>query len=266
MGKKDISLLLGIGLAFTCLIAAFMIEGGSPLKLIGISALIIIAGGTFGALTVSFGLGTVLKELPAGIIRAMNTNELDLPKLINLFVTFAEKARKEGLLSLEEDIQSDLADKEYDPLVKRGLSLVIDGIDATAIQGIFEVEIMQYEERTKAKTSVFEQAGGFCPTMGIVGTVLGLISVLSHLNEPEKLGGSIAAAFIATLYGIGFANIIFLPIANKLKGIMKSEIEMKNLILVGVISLQAGDNPRIVRDKLIGFIAENHRDKVVATD
>ena len=266
MGKKDISLMLGMGVAFGCLIMAFVIEGGNPLKLIGISALIIIAGGTFGALTISFGLPTLLKELPSGFIRALNSSDLDHEKIVNLFVTFAEKARKEGLLSLEEDVQSELSAKEYDPLVKRGLSLVIDGIDASAINGIFEVEIMQYEERQKAKTAIFEQAGGFCPTMGIVGTVLGLISVLSHLNEPEKLGESIAAAFIATLYGIGFANIIFLPVANKLKAIMKAEVEMKSLILVGVISLQAGDNPRIVRDKLIGFIAENHRDKVTAVD
>jgi len=266
VGKKDISMVLGIGLGFVCLIAAFIVEGGSPLKLLSVSAIMIIAGGTFGALTVSFGLPMVLKELPGGFLRSMSAVEHDQSKLVNLFVTFAEKARKEGLLSLEEDIQSDLSSDEYDPLVKRGLSLVIDGIDASAIQSIFEVEIMEFEEREKTKVGLFEQAGGFCPTMGIVGTVLGLISVLSHLNEPEKLGESIAAAFIATLYGIGFANIIFLPIANKLKGIMKGQIEVKNLILVGVISLQAGDNPRIVKDKLIGFISENHREKVTSVD
>ena len=266
MGKKDISMVLGIGLAVTMLIAAFIVEGGNPVKLLSVSAAMIIVGGTFGAITVSFGLPVVLKEIPAGFIRALSSVEHDQSKLVNLFVTFAEKARKEGLLSLEEDIQSDLSSDEYDPLVKRGLSLVIDGIDASAIQSRFEVEIMEFEEREKTKAGIFEQAGGFCPTMGIIGTVLGLISVLSHLNEPEKLGESIAAAFIATLYGIGIANMVFLPIANKLKGIMKGQIEVKNLILVGVISLQAGDNPRIVKDKLIGFIAENHRDKVTSVD
>lgn len=265
MGKKDISLMIGLASGFGCLVIAFMMEGGNPLKLIGLSALVIIIGGTFGALAISFGVGTVL-TLPAGVIRAMNAPQHDQTNQVNLFVTFAEKARKEGLLSLEEDIQSDLGNKEYDPLLKRGLSLVVDGIDASAIQAIFEVEITEYEEREKSKIMLFEQAGGFSPTMGIIGTVLGLISVLGHLSEPEKLGESIAAAFIATLYGIGFANLIWLPIANKLKIILKSELELKNLILVGVISLQAGDNPRIVKDKLIGFIAENHRDKVTATD
>jgi chemotaxis protein MotA len=265
VGKKDISLLIGIGTAFGALVIAFMMEGGSPLKLIGLSALVIIIGGTFGALTVSFGLGTVM-TLPAGVIRTLNAPMHDHTHMVNLFVTFAEKARKEGLLSLEEEIQSELGNKEYDQLLKRGLSLVVDGIDASAIQQVFEVEISEYEEREKSRILLFEQAGGFSPTMGIIGTVLGLISVLGHLAEPEKLGESIAAAFIATLYGIGFANIIWLPIANKLKIILKAELELKNLILIGVISLQAGDNPRILKDKLVGFIPENRRDKVTSTD
>ncbi len=265
MGKKDISLFIGLGSAFGGLIVAFMMEGGNPLSLIGLSALVIIIAGTFGALAISFGVPTVL-TLPAGLIKALNAANHDHTHMVNLFVTFGEKARKEGLLSLEENIQSELGGKEYDPLLKRGLSLVVDGIDAAAIQGIFEVEISEYEEREKGKIMLFEQAGGFSPTMGIIGTVLGLISVLGNLSEPEKLGESIAAAFIATLYGIGFANIVWLPVANKLKLILKGEVELKSLILVGVISLQAGDNPRIIKDKLIGFIPENHRSKVTDTN
>lgn len=258
----DISLILGMGTAFVCLIVAFLMEGGNPIKLIGPSAFVIIAGGTFGALAVSFGLAKVLK-MPGGFIKAMKPTPHNGVKLVDLFIYYSEKARKEGLLSLEGDTE---ADASFDPLIKKGLSLVIDGTDANAIKEIFEIEIMEFEEREKGTVMVFEQAGGFCPTMGIVGTVLGLISVLSHLNEPERLGESIAAAFIATLYGIGFANIIFLPTANKLKGQLKEQIAEKNLILTGLISLQAGDNPRILKDKLMGFLEDHDREKVRSVD
>ena len=259
--KKDISLLIGIGAAIAALIIAFMMEGGKPVALIGPSAFLIIIGGLFGALTVSFGLSAVLK-IPSFFGRAMNSPPHNPTALVEMFVNFAEKARREGLLSLEEDIESQLSDKSFDPLIKRGMSLVVDGIDASAIEKIFETETAEYEDRAKDGIMVLEQAGGFSPTMGIIGTVLGLVSVLSHLAEPEKLGGSIAVAFIATLYGISFANIIFLPAANKLKMILKAELAQKSLILDGIISIQAGDNPRIVREKLIGYIDEGHREKV----
>jgi len=258
----DISAIIGIGSGFVCLIIAFMIEGGNPVALIGISALIIIAGGVFGALCVAFGLSGVL-SLPVGFAKALKPAPHNGVKLVDLFIYYSEKARKEGLLSLEGDSE---ADGSFDPLIKKGLSLVIDGTDANAIREIFEIEIMEFEEREKGTIALFEAAGGFCPTMGIVGTVLGLISVLSHLNEPEKLGESIAAAFIATLYGIGFANIIFLPIAAKLKNSLKEHMAEKNLILTGLIALQAGDNPRILRDKLSGFLSEHDREKVRSVD
>lgn len=254
----DISTILGIGVAFFCLILAFVIEGGSPIALIGISALIIIAGGVFGALTIAYGLKGVMR-LPIGFSKAMKSTPHHGVKLADLFIYYAEKARKEGLLSLEGDTE---ADPSFDPLIKKGLSLVIDGTDAAAIRDIFEIEIAEYEEHEKLDIQLFESAGGFCPTMGIVGTVLGLISVLSHLNEPERLGESIAAAFIATLYGIGFANIVFLPVALKLKNSLKEAVAEKNLILTGIIALQAGDNPRILRDKLLGFLTEKDREKV----
>lgn len=263
MNKKDISLIIGLGVAFGALVVAFILEGGNPLALIGPSAFLIIAGGLFGALVISFGLGPILK-MPSYFIKAMNAPQHNPTKLVEVFIGFAEKARKEGLLSLEEELGSgsDFTGKEYDPLIKRGMSMVIDGIDATAIEKIFENEINEFEERAKLPIGVLEQAGGFCPTIGIIGTVLGLISVLGNLAEPEKLGESIAVAFIATLYGVGFANLIFLPTANKLKNILKGDIAVKSLILDGIIAIQAGDNPRIVREKLITYIDENSRSKV----
>jgi chemotaxis protein MotA len=259
--KKDISLIIGIGAAFASLIVAFMMEGGNPLALFGPSALLIIVGGLFGALTISFGLSEVLK-LPKSIMKAMGAPPHNPIDLVDMFIDFAEKARREGLLSLEEEVNSDAKRKHDDPLIKKGMSMVVDGIDATAIEKIFENEISEHEERSKSQIAVLEQAGGFSPTMGIIGTVLGLISVLGNLAEPEKLGESIAVAFIATLYGIAFANLIFLPAANKLKAILKGEVAVKALIMDGVIALQAGDNPRLVREKLIAYIDEKTRDKV----
>lgn len=259
--KKDISLFIGLGAAFACLILAFVMEGGSPLALWGTSAFIIIVGGLFGALTISFGIGEVLK-LPKYIGQTLGSPPHNPIALVDMFIDFAEKARREGLLSLEEEVNSDSSGAKSDPLIKKGMSMVVDGIDATAIEKIFENEISEYEERSKAGIAILEAAGGFSPTMGIIGTVMGLISVLGNLAEPEKLGESIAVAFIATLYGILFANIIFLPSANKLKGILKGQLAVKSLILDGVISLQAGDNPRLVREKLIAYIDEKSRDKV----
>ena len=261
MNKKDISLLIGVGASFGALIIAFMMEGGTPLSLIGPSAFLIIAGGLFGTLSVSYGIGSVLK-LPSYFGKALGTPNHNPTALVELFINFAEKARREGLLSLEEELNADLSGKDYDPLIKRGLSMVVDGIDAALIEKIFENEIAEFEERQKQPIMILEAAGGFCPTLGIVGTVLGLISVLGNLSEPEKLGESIAVAFICTLYGVGFANIVFLPTANKLKGILKADVAVKSLILDGVISIQAGDNPRIVREKLIAYIDEDKRDKV----
>jgi chemotaxis protein MotA len=265
MKKSDISLIVGLGGALAALIMGFMLEGGNPLKLLSLSSIIIILGGTLGACIVSYGLTEVF-AIPTSVGRAMTAAPHDFTKIVDLFINFAEKARREGLLSLESDIETELNDKSYDPLVKRGLSLVVDGTDGAAIQGIFEVEIAEYEERMKGQVELFAQAGGFSPTMGIIGTVMGLVITLGNLSEPERLGESISAAFIATLYGIILANLFWLPVANKLKAILKGELEMKNLILTGVISLQAGDNPRIVRDKLIGYISESHREKVVSTE
>jgi chemotaxis protein MotA len=258
----DMSLVIGLGFGFGSLVVAFIMEGGNPIKLIGPSALLMIIGGMTGALTISFGLAKVLK-MPGSVVKSMKPTPHNGVKLVDLFIYYSEKARKEGLLSLEGDTE---ADASFDPLIKKGLSLVIDGTDANAIKEIFEIEILEFEEREKSEIAVFEQAGGFCPTMGIIGTVLGLVSVLSHLSEPELLGEKIATAFLATLYGISFANIIFLPIANKLKGILKEQMAEKNLILTGLIALQAGDNPRILKDKLMGFLSDHEREKVRSVD
>jgi chemotaxis protein MotA len=216
---------------------------------------IIILGGTFSALLVSFDLSEVLAmpKLISSATKSVKTNEV---QLANMFVGFAEKSRRDGLLSLEEDLQS-LG--EADPLIKKGLRYVIDGTDSDALAALLESDVAVWEKHKKREASIFEAAGGFSPTMGVLGTVLGLITTLSKLNEPEKLGESIATAFIATFYGIGFANLIWLPIGNKLKGKMEKEKRQKEMIIEGVLAIQQGESPKFVGDKLAVYLPEKDR-------
>jgi chemotaxis protein MotA len=174
----------------------------------------------------------------------------------------SEKARREGLLILETDVQGELTDERYDPLIRKGVSLVVDGTDPELIRTILEQEIYGFEERRKREAAIFEAAGGFSPTMGIIGTILGLVQVMTRLKDPSTLGPSIALAFLATLYGIALANLVWLPVANKLKLKMRIQRTKKEMIVGGVLSLQNGDNPRVVRERLAGFLEEDKRQAV----
>jgi chemotaxis protein MotA len=194
--------------------------------------------------------------MPKLISSAMKNVKTNEGQLANMFVGFAEKSRRDGLLSLEEDLQS-LG--EADPLIKKGLRYVIDGTDSDALAALLESDVAVWEKHKKREASVFEAAGGFSPTMGVLGTVLGLITTLSKLNEPEKLGESIATAFIATFYGIGFANLIWLPIGNKLKGKLEKEKRQKEMIIEGVLAIQQGESPKFVGDKLAVYLPEKDR-------
>lgn len=251
----NLATLIGLPLGWVLLILAFVMEGGNPGSLILPTPFIIILGGTFSALLVSFDLSEVLAmpKLISAALKSVKTNET---QLASMFVGFAEKSRRDGLLSLEEDLQS-LG--EADPLIKKGLRYVIDGTDSDALAALLESDVAVWEKHKKHEASVFEAAGGFSPTMGVLGTVLGLITTLSKLNEPEKLGESIATAFIATFYGIGFANLIWLPIANKLKGKMEKEKRQKEMIIEGVLAIQQGESPKFVGDKLAVYVPEKDR-------
>ena len=252
----DIATPLGIVLGFGLLLAAFVLEGGTLAALIGISPAMIVFGGTLGAVTVSFTLKEVF-SIPGLIMNAMmlaKGNDASLKQLIDVMVNIAEKARREGVLSLESDIQGELSDKKYDPMLRKGLRLTVDGSEPELIKHMLENEITFYEDRQKKDASIFEAAGGFSPTMGIIGTVMGLIKVLGSLSDPSQLGPAVALAFIATLYGVGFANLFWLPIAGKLKLKTKQEVVQKELIVEGVMSIQAGENPRTLREKLEVFL------------
>lgn len=240
----DITTMIGLFMGFFMLLAAFIMEGGDPVGLLQLSAAMIVFGGTAGAVLVSFPMAEIKRALGMAkhIFIQKEYNEIDI---INQLASLSEKARKDGLLSLEQDTQSN-----PNPLIRKGLSLVVDGIETEVIKDILVRETFLHENEFHAGATVFEAAGGYSPTMGIIGTVLGLISVLSNLSDPDELGKKIALAFIATLFGVGFANLVWLPFANKIKVKGKKEKMINDLIIEGLLSIQAGENPRIIKEKL----------------
>lgn len=248
---SDISVLTGLIIGFGALLTGFIFERGNVIALFGLSALIIILGGTFGALVVSYNIRDVLGVF--GLVRlAMTPPRAPSQELLELLCDYAEKARRDGILSLE-----DMVEDVDDEFLKKGMQLVVDGTESDTIASMLENDIYLYDTRRKEEAAIFETAGGFSPTMGIIGTVMGLVLVLSLLSEdPKALGHSVATAFIATLYGIAFANLIWLPLANKLKYRAKKERLQKEMIMAGVLAIQLGENPGLVRRKLESYISD----------
>jgi chemotaxis protein MotA len=244
----DLALVIGLILGFGSLLGAFIIEGGNPVQLANISATMIVVGGTIGATLIAHPMDLVI-SLPKLIIKALTGKPPDGAQVISTLVEFAQKARKEGLLSLEKDV-----DALSDPFLKKGLMLVVDGIEPETVREILENDLEAMGKRHERGYAMLEAMGGYAPTMGIIGTVMGLVSVLSHLSSPEELGPAIAVAFIATFYGVSTANILWLPLGGKLKLKSKAEIFVRQAMIEGVMAIQAGDNPRIVEEKLQAFL------------
>jgi chemotaxis protein MotA len=254
----DITTIFGLVLGFGALVAGILMEGGNLMSYVGVSAAIIIFGGTIGAVVVSFPM-RALSTVPRLLIIVFTEQVHDIPEVIKQLVGFSERARREGILCLE----SELANTE-DEFLKSGLQLVIDGTDPALVRDTLETKIAFIAERHHQGAGVIEAAGGYAPTMGIVGTVLGLINVLSNIKNPNELAGAIALAFIATLYGIASANLIWLPLANKLKTKHEHEQLVKHIMLEGILSLQSGDNPRIVEQKLKAFLSRGFAKNITA--
>ena len=240
----DLSTIIGIVAGFGALIAGFLMEGGSVAALGQLSAAVIVFGGTAGAIITSFPLSE-LKKFPQWIKTAFSAQAFGTAEAYETLVRFAEKARREGLLSLEQELETVM-----DRFTRQGMQLVIDGTDPEITREILESNIAVLEKRHKVGISVFEAAGGYGPTLGIIGTVMGLVKVLGNLSDPSALSESIAAAFIATLYGVASANLLWLPIATKLKMKDKAEVSAMEMILDGILSIQAGENPSILKEKL----------------
>lgn len=240
----DLSTTLGIVIGIGFLVAGFITEGGSLGSLLQLSAAMIVFGGTIGAVVTSFPFSE-LKKVPQWFKLAFTDKSFGIAEAYGTLIRFAEKARREGLLSLEQELET-----VEDRFTKQGMQLVIDGTDPEITREILESNITVMEKRHKIGISVFEAAGGYAPTMGIIGTVMGLVHVLGNLSDPASLSGAIASAFLATLYGIGSANLIWLPIATKLKQKDKTEVGAMEMVLDGILSIQAGENPSILKEKL----------------
>ena len=244
---------IGIGAAFGSLLLSSMMDGTSPASFINIPALIIILGGTGGVTMASVGMQG-MKKIPSLYKLVFSSEPPDMRGQLDRLVVLADKARREGLLALD----AQLGEIE-DTFTRNALQLVVDGTDPEMVHAILEAEVDGMAARHEAGAAPFEKAGGFAPTMGIIGTVLGLVHVLQNLAAPSTLGPSISSAFIATLMGVGAANVIFLPIGNRLKAISGEEVELRMMTVEGILSIQAGDNPRLVSEKLMSYVPPAER-------
>lgn len=249
-----------VGLIGTIVIigVVMIMDGGSPAELFHHSAPIILTmGGSAVAATVFGPLQTVL-NIPKFLKIAFFETHFDTIQTIDKISEMADKARREGLLALEEESKT-IEDK----FLQKGIMLVVDGIEPAAVRTILELEIHQMEQRHHQGISWFETAGGLAPTFGIIGTVMGLISVLKQLDDPAAFTAAIAAAFLATLWGLISANVFWLPIGGKLTTRSHHEVSYRHMLLEGVMALQAGENPRLIREKLNAFLSPAEREKSV---
>jgi chemotaxis protein MotA len=251
-----------IGIAIACLgiaVGATM-EGSPVMALLNMPAMLIVLGGTFGATMAGTSFANI-KAIPALYKKAFLSEPPDLNGRVTELVGYAEKARRDGLLALDEQLST-----VEDPFTKKGLQLVVDGTDPELVAEVLDAENDALRKRHQQGAQPFEKAGGFAPTMGIIGTVFGLVHVLQNLDQPETLGPSISAAFIATLLGVASANVVFLPVANRLKQLSAEELHFRSMTLEGILAIQAGDNPRMVKEKLITYVPPSERPAEDAAD
>jgi chemotaxis protein MotA len=245
----DIATPLGLVLGFGAIIVGVTLEGLHLSALVQPTAAMIVLGGTFGAAFVSFPLGVAIQA--AKDIKKLLAGAEQFDQLIASLCDYAATARKNGILSLEQEIAN-----ISDDFLKKALSLAVDGLEPNDVRELMENEIAAEEEHSKMSAEFFEAAGGYAPTIGIIGAVLGLIHVMSNLEDTSKLGEGIAVAFVATIYGLITANIVCLPFATKIKGKIKEEILQREIIVSGVVSILSGENPRLIERKLRSFLGD----------
>lgn len=251
----DLATIAGLSLAAVGILVGFTLDGGAIPSLINMPGLFIVILGTFGATMISFPLEMILRMPKLAIATMFGGVATHAEHMSREIVRMAEKARREGLLSLEDDASS-----IDDAFLRKGLMLMIDGTDPEALRAILEIDVDAVAGRHRENARMFEAAGGFAPTLGVLGAVMGLISVLSHLGgDTSELGHGIATAFVATFYGVGFANVMMLPMAEKLKVRSGEERIVREMMVEGILAIQAGDNPRIVKEKLESFLPPSAR-------
>jgi chemotaxis protein MotA len=249
----DLATIAGLILAFGAVIGAYTLEGGNLSAVLLAAPIIIVVGGTLGATAVTTSIDTV-RRVPQYFLLALRGEKLDTMATLNRIVRLAEKARRDGILGLESQLKT-----IKEPFFHKAIQLVIDGTEVTVLRDILETEIAYIEERHKRGITFFQKAGGFAPTLGILGTVLALVHTLGNTHDAKTMATAIAGAFAATLWGVGLANLFFLPISDKLRLRNEEELAYLELILEGVVSIQSGENPRNIRDRLHSFLAPHNR-------
>jgi chemotaxis protein MotA len=251
----DILTLGGIILAFVAILGGQVLEGGHVSSIMQLTAAIIVMGGTVGAVMVNYPMPIFLKAITNAKMVFFNVHA-DSKSVIAQIVELATISRKQGLLALEGKLKT-----MGDPFLKKGVQMVVDGTEAKAIREILEIEVEQFEEENNLSGKVYESLGGFAPTIGILGAVMGLIHVMENLADPSKLGGGIAVAFVATIYGVGAANLLFLPMGGKIKLKTKELVLARQLIIEGLVSLAQAENPKMIEEKLKSYLPESQRGK-----
>jgi chemotaxis protein MotA len=244
---------IGIGVALFGLTVGGIMKGTTPPQLINPAAIVIILPTTLGCTIAACGMERV-KLIPTLFKKALSPPAVDLAASVRQMTTFAERARRDGLLALEDEVE-----RIDDEFTRKGMQLVVDGTDPEVLAEILESDTHAMHQRHKLNAAVFTKAGAFAPTIGVMGTVIGLVHVLGNLSAPETLGPSIATAFIATLYGIGTANVVYLPVGARLQALSAEEVHARTVVLEGILAVQSGDNPRVVLEKLLSHIPPDAR-------
>ncbi|MDI1472877.1 MAG: flagellar motor protein [Thermodesulfovibrio sp.] len=252
----DFIALLGLIIGICAVVVGNIVEGGTTGHLVQLAAAIIVFGGTIGAVLLSFplkDLNIALKSLKLIFIN----RKISYQETIDIILELLILARRRGLLAIQNEL-----DRIKDPFLRRGLTYIVDGLNSNLIKDALEREILAYEEMLKKASRVFESAGGYAPTIGIIGAILGLIHVLKNVADPTKIGVGIATAFVATIYGVGSANLLFIPISKRLINKMEEEIILMELMIEGILAIEAGMNPYYLRAKLEAFINERQKERL----
>ena len=248
----DIATLIGILVSFGLVVASILV-GGDGSWFLSAPSLMIVGGGTMGATLLAYPLKDVLSVFKVAKNVFMHKSAV-VSELIPLISGFAKKARQEGILSFESQLE-----EIEDPFLVQGIQMAIDGMESSSIEDVMTTEIIYLEERHRLGSEIFTTMGTFAPAVGMLGTIIGLVQMLMQMSDPSQIGAPMAVALLTTFYGTLLANLLFLPVASKLKTRSKQEVLIKQMVLEGVISIQSGDNHRVVEQKLKAFIAPNAR-------
>jgi chemotaxis protein MotA len=248
MMRLDLLSIIGVVIGFAAILGGNFMEGGSVSSLLNLPAFLIVFGGTFGAAALQTPMATLKKSL-ARFSWIFTAHDVPFADGIKRVVRWAVTARKEGLLGLES-----ISDAEKDVFARKGLQLLVDGNEPEAIRKVLEMDSYLREQRDVDSAKFYESMGGYSPTIGIIGAVMGLIHVMGNLADPSQLGAGIAVAFVATIYGVAFANLFLLPIAGKLRQRAKLEAQYREMMIEGLISIAEGENPKSIELKLTGFV------------